>query len=66
MAVPKFYEFFKAILLVLKDGNVHTAKDVRTVIAKNMELSDADLLEMLPSGKQTTFANRVAWARTTR
>lgn len=29
-----------------------------------MNLSDDDLSEMLPSGKQTTFSNRVAWART--
>ena len=29
-----------------------------------MALTDADLAEMLPSGSQRTFDNRVAWART--
>ena len=38
--------------------------EVRNKIAVDMNLSDDDLAEMLPSGKQTTFSNRVAWART--
>ena len=38
--------------------------EVRSHIAEAMSLSDDDLSEMLPSGKQTTFSNRVAWART--
>ena len=29
-----------------------------------MSLSEADRAQLLPSGKQTTFDNRVAWART--
>ena len=64
MAVPKFFEFFSVFLSALEDGELHSAKDVRGAVAKQMGLSDADLAEMLPSGKQTTFANRVAWART--
>ena len=64
MAVPKFFEFFEAFLKVINDNNLHTAKDVRNAIAKEMSLSDDDLAEMLPSGKQRTFDNRVAWART--
>ncbi len=64
MAVPKFFEFFEAFLKVVNDNNLHTAKDVRNAIAKEMSLSDDDLAEMLPSGKQRTFDNRVAWART--
>ena len=64
MAVPKFFEFFEAFLKVINDNNLHSAKDVRNAIAKEMSLSDDDLAEMLPSGKQRTFDNRVAWART--
>lgn len=64
MAVPKFFEFFEAFLKVINDNNLHTAKDVRNAIAKEMSLSDDDLAEMLPSGRQRTFDNRVAWART--
>ncbi len=64
MAVPKFFEFFEAFLCAVNDGELHTAKEVRGIISKSMGLSDADLAEMLPSGTQRTFDNRVAWART--
>lgn len=64
MAVPKFFEFFEAFLHVLEDGKLHTSKEVKQEIANYMELTDEDLAEMLPSGKQSTFYNRVMWART--
>lgn len=64
MSVPKFFEFFEAFLGSIKDGEIHTMKEVRDEISRVMDLSDDDLLEMLPSGKQSTFNNRVAWART--
>ena len=34
------------------------------IIARDMKLTNEDLAEMLPSGKQSTFSNRVSWART--
>ncbi len=64
MAVPKFFEFFEAFLKAINDGELHSAKEVRNEIATAMALTDADLAEMLPSGSQRTFDNRVAWART--
>ena len=64
MAVPKFFEFFEGFLRAVEDGNIHTAKEVREIIATTMKISDLDRSEMLPSGKQSTFDNRVAWART--
>ena len=64
MSVPKFFEFFESFLIAVKDGELHTAKEVREIIAADMHLTDADRAEMLPSGKQCKFDNRVAWART--
>lgn len=64
MAVPKFFEFFEGFLRAVQDGELHTAKEVREIIASSMNITDADRAEMLPSGKQSTFDNRVAWART--
>ena len=64
MAVPKFFEFFEGFLSAVKDGEIHTAKEVRDKIAIDMRISDEDRAELLPSGSQSTFANRVAWART--
>lgn len=64
MAVPKFFEFFGVFLNALADGETHKAKDVRAYIAEAMHLTEEDRAEMLPSGRQSMFDNRVAWART--
>ncbi|MBQ7598437.1 MAG: restriction endonuclease [Clostridia bacterium] len=64
MSIPKFFEFFEGFLKAVEDGGLHSAKEVREIIAKEMKISDRDREELLPSGKQSTFDNRVAWART--
>ena len=62
MAVPDFQSFFLPLLKFSSDGETHSLKNAYVVMAENFKMSDADLREMLPSGKQTTFKNRVAWA----
>jgi len=64
VAVPKFFEFFGVFLLALSDGQTHKAQEVRNYIAEKMNISEQDLAELLPSRRQSTFNNRVAWART--
>ena len=64
MAIPKFYEFFGSFLRAIQDGETHKSKEVQAFIADEMHLSESDLQEMLPSGRQSTFGNRVNWART--
>ena len=64
MAVPKFYEFFPCILRVLGDGKAYRLKDVTMKCADFWELSEEDRKQMLPSNRQTTLANRIAWAKT--
>ena len=64
MSIPKFFEFFEGFLHAVEDGEIHTAKEVREIIADSMGITEKDRFEMLPSGKQSTFDNRVAWART--
>ena len=64
MAVPKFFEFFEGFLFAIKDGELHSAKEVRDVIGSKMNLTEEDRTELLPSGTQYTFDNRVSWART--
>lgn len=62
MAVPDFQSFFKPVLEIAADGNEHSVKDTRATLKGVMGLSDDDLNEKLPSGTQTKFDNRVAWA----
>ncbi len=64
MAVPKYDELMKPILKMVKDGEAYKIKDVAAMLAKQLNLSSDDLSEMLPSGRQTVFRNRVGWAKT--
>ena len=60
--VPDFQSFFKPLELAA-DGDEHSVREAREVIAGSMNLSEAELSELLPSGTQTKFDNRVAWAK---
>lgn len=64
MGVPKYYEFYKPILQCLSDQKNHTSKEIRTQIIQILNLSEDDINELLPSGRQTYLANRIAWAST--
>lgn len=63
MAIPDFQSFFKPLLELAVDGQEHSLKDARATLAGQMQLSDENLKEMLPSGTQKKFDNRVAWAK---
>ena len=63
MAVPDFQSFFKPLLDIAADGTEHSMIEARTRIAKVFNLTPDDLSELLPSGTQTKFDNRVAWAK---
>lgn len=63
MAVPGFQSFFKPLLEIAADRKEHSMKEARELIANNMNLSEADLKELLPSGTQTKYDNRIAWAK---
>ena len=63
MAVPDFQSFFRPLLDLAADGREHSLAEARAIIAKRMDLSEEDLKEMLPSGTQSKFYNRVAWAK---
>lgn len=64
MSVPKFFEFFGVLLEALKDGEIHSAQEVKGTIAGAMNLTADDISELVPSGRQTKFSNRVNWAKT--
>lgn len=64
MPVPDFQSFFRPLLEFASSGSEHSMKEARDALAKSMRMTDADLRETLPSGIQTKFDNRVAWAKT--
>jgi restriction system protein len=61
--VPDFQSFFKPLIQLSEDGALHSLKEARDAIASQMKLSGEDLNQLLPSGVQKTFDNRVAWAK---
>ncbi len=63
MGIPDFQSFFKPLLDLASDQNEHSLNEAREVISKKMNLSEEDLQDLLPSGKDKTFNNRVAWAK---
>lgn len=64
MAVPDFQTFLRPMLEAVSDGNAHKIRDLAPVISAKFKLTDADLADLLPSGMQTRFINRVQWAAT--
>ena len=54
----------KPLLIAVSDGETYKMKDVTALLAEQLNLSSDDLAEMLPSGRQTVFKNRVGWAKT--
>lgn len=64
MAVPKYFEMIKPLLKAVGDGKPHGSKELKQVVSREFSLTESDLAEMLPSGRQTVFANRLGWAGT--
>lgn len=63
MALPKYDELYMPLLHALSDKDIHTNREIRAIIAKELALSPADLQETLGSGG-SVFADRVTWACT--
>ncbi len=64
MGIPKYNVLYVPVLTALRDGQVHTLKDMRASVANMLQLSEDELTERLPCGRQTVFENRIGWART--
>lgn len=64
MSIPKYHELMLPMLRELSDGNEKTISELKTNLAAKFKLSEEELKELLPSGNQQVFDNRVGWART--
>jgi restriction system protein len=63
MAIPDFQSLILPLLQLLSDGQEHTSAEVMDHLATSFRLSDAERRELLPSGTQARFTNRIAWAK---
>jgi restriction system protein len=64
VATPDFQSLMRPVLEVHTDGAPHSAAEVRDRVASALGVTEDDRKVMLPSGGQTLYANRVAWAVT--
>lgn len=64
MTVPDFQSIMLPMLQFLSDDHEHSIQETVDCLGNKLSLNEKDLSELLPSGKQTTFYNRVGWART--
>src|SRR5688572_1684094 len=64
MAVPDFQSLMLPLLKLASDGNEHGLADAIEGLAREFQLSNEDRTELLPSGRQPRFNNRVGWAST--
>lgn len=63
MSVPDFQSLMLPLLRHCSDGHEHSKSDAVPALAKEFGLSDSDLAELLPTGRQSKFDNRVGWAK---
>lgn len=64
MAIPDFQTIMLPLLEFLRDGKEHTLREAIEALAVRFKLTDEERRELLPSGLQPTFDNRVGWSRT--
>lgn len=64
MPLPDFQALMLPLLQLLADQQVHRTRAVIEALAAHFQLTPEERRQLLPSGKQFTFDNRVGWART--
>ncbi len=65
MAVPDYQSVMLPLLqFAAKKGSEISTSEAVEALAKELGLTEDDLKEMLPSGIQSTFVNRIGWAST--
>lgn len=64
MAIPDFQTIMLPLLRLAADGQEHKLGDAYDELAREFGLSPDERSELLPSGRQRKFDNRVGWART--
>ena len=64
MAIPDYQTCMLPFLRHLADGTEHTLRDAEDSLAAQFQLTPAERAQLLPSGQQGIFRNRIGWART--
>lgn len=63
MPIPDFQSLMLPLLRHLSDGQEETRQATQDVLAAHFQLTQDERAQRLPSGKQSVFGNRIAWAK---
>ena len=64
MPIPDFQSIMLPLLELAGDGAIHYIHEAVEQLADHFSLTEEEKSELLPSGQQPLFYNRVGWART--
>src|SRR5208282_1242754 len=64
MGIPDYQRIMLPLLKRTSDGQEHSFPSLVDALAAEYGLTDLERRELLPSGSQFIFDNRVGWART--
>ena len=64
MPIPDFQSIMLPLLKILADGKVYKYREIIEALVREFKVTESERKEMLPSGQQEIFANRVGWAKT--
>ena len=63
MSIPDFQTIMLPLLRIAADRKEHALSDVRKMLAEEFQLTPEEKAQLVPSGRQTLFDNRVYWAK---
>jgi len=64
MPIPDFQSIMLPLLTFSGDMKEHSLQETIEALGKQVALTEEELAELLPSGRQEVFVNRVGWATT--
>ena len=64
MSIPDYQSIMLPLLQYANDQQEHSLRDAIDALADQFALTPQERNDLLPSGRQATFVNRVGWART--
>jgi restriction system protein len=64
MTIPVFQQITLPLLQLLEDKQEHSLRQIIDSLISQFNVTQQEQHELLPSGKQAIFDNRVGWART--
>ena len=64
MGIPDYQSLMLPLLKLTSDQQEHSLHEAIDELAEQFHLTDTERAQLLPSGRQRAFNNRVSWAKT--